>query len=440
MFDTSNRRRAGYIAVWLVASILGALLISCGSADEPGATEEPGVAVAPAAPAPGPAAAPAPEMTTYAGSGSPRFKGDGGPATDAGMFAPISLAVDGEGNLYIGADRRIRKVDAATGIITTVAGTGSSFPQGDDGPALKAGFKDIRGLAVDGPGNIFIADNTAGLVRRVDAATGIITSVAGGGLGAIEKGGVPTIGEEKEVGDGLRATEALLNLPDDLAVDKAGNLYIAALNRIRKVDAVTGIIDTIAGIGERGLEGDGLPATEAGLAEPVGVALDGAGNIFIADRDNHRIRRVDAVTGIITTVAGIGRHTKRTSYAYQRQGDLDTARFVNAAMGVGYSGDGGPATEAMMSMPVSVAVDPLGNLYIAEGRIRIRRVDADTGVITTLAAGEFEGSYETGKVLIRTTIFGELVSVAVDGVGGVFLADFKNNVVHRVSTQSSAAQ
>ncbi len=418
----------GPLCVFLASLTALAVVVACGASDEHEGVGQPAAAGAQQSLLPG--------ITAYAGSGSPRFKGDGGPANEAGLFAPIGLAVGGDGDLYIAADKRVRKVDALTGIITTVAGSGSSFGVGDGGPALQAGLRDIRGVAADSSGNVFIADNASGSVRKVEGATGIITTVAGGSGAAGNSGGA-TLANTQEVGDGLPATQALVRLPDDVAVDNHGNIYIAALNRIRRVDAATGIIETVAGIGDRGLEGDGGPANEAGLAEPVGVAVDEAGNVFIADRDNHRIRRIDALTGIITTVAGIGRHARRTDYAYMGSADSDTATVRSAALGAGYSGDGGPATEAMMSMPTSIAVDHLGNLYLSEGTIRIRKVDAATGVITTIAAGEFEGSYETGKILVRTTVFGELVSVTVDSDGALFFADFKNNVVHKVSAPAA---
>ena len=217
------------------------------------------------------------------------------------------MAVDASGNLYIAdtGNNRIRKV-SATGIITTVAGNGSAGYSGDGGPATSAQLDGPEGVAVDGSGNLYIADTCNNRIRKV-SATGIITTVAGNGSAGYS-------------GDGGPATSAQLSLPAGVAVDGSGNLYIAdsGNNRIRKVSA-TGIITTVAGNGSPGYSGDGGPATSAQLNQPAGVAVDASGNLYIADSSNNRIRKVSA-TGIITTVAGNG---------------FD-----------GYSGDGGPATSA----------------------------------------------------------------------------------------------
>jgi sugar lactone lactonase YvrE len=280
-------------------------------------------------------------ITTVAGNGTAGFGGDGGPATSARLNSPFGVAVDSSGNLFIAdfQNHRIRKVDAITGIITTVAGSGptgflAGGFSGDGDPATSARLNSPFGVAVDSSGNLFIADSFNDRIRRVDASTGIITTVAGGGF---------------VFGDGGPATSARLDFPSGVAVDSSGNLFIAdTLNeRIRRVDASTGIITTVAGGGF--VLGDGGPATSATLVLPFGMALDAVGNLFIADRFNDRLRKVDAATGIITTVAGIG-----------------TA---------GFSGDGGPATSASLAEPVGVALGAAGNLFIADSsNQRIRRV------------------------------------------------------------------
>ena len=218
--------------------------------------------------------------------------GDGGPAVDARLYAPDDVAVDAAGNLYI-ADRnnnRIRKVDPA-GIITTIAGTGEGF-FGDGGPATEAQLRCPSSVATDGSGNLYIVDSCNSRIRKVDPA-GIITTVAG-------------TGEHGDGGDGGPATEAQLRSPNSVATDGTGNLYISDYgnSRIRKVDS-SGIITTIAGTGERGFAGDGGPAVQAQLDHPLGVAVDAAGNLYISDTDNRRIRRVDS-SGTISTVAGNG--------------------------------------------------------------------------------------------------------------------------------------
>jgi hypothetical protein len=268
-------------------------------------------------------------ITTLAGGGN-NLPGDGGPATGARLDFPGGVAVDAAGNLLISGAGRVHKVAAATGIITTVAGTGGAGLSGDGGPATSASLGPSS-VAVDAAGNLFIADLGNHRVRRVDAATGIITTVAGSGPSGFGDGGF--------AGDGGPATSARLSSPRSVAVDVAGNLFIAdSVNkRVRKVAAATGIITTVAGPGTFGFSGDGGPATSARLYVLEGVAVDAAGNLFIADLGNHRVRRVDAATGIITTVAGTGTF--------------------------GFSGDGGPATSASLDSPRGVAVDAAGNLF-----------------------------------------------------------------------------
>ena len=236
---------------------------------------------------------PGPIINTVAGNGTAGFSGDGGPATSASLNNPLEVAVDAAGNLYIAdrANNRIRKVDTS-GTITTVAGTGTAGFSGDGGPAISASLNRPFGMAVDSAGNLFIADTSNQRVRKVDT-TGTITTVAGNGTAAFS-------------GDSGPATSASLNSPAGVAVDSAGNLFIVdTLNqRVRKVNT-SGTITTVAGNGTGGFSGDGGPATSASLNSPNDVAVDSAGNLFIADISNHRVRKVDT-TGTITTVAGNG--------------------------------------------------------------------------------------------------------------------------------------
>ena len=266
-------------------------------------------------------------ITTIAGTGEYGFSGDGGPASQAQLASPGGVAVDLAGNVYI-ADQynnRVRRVDFA-GTITTVAGTGESGFSGDGGPASQARFRQPFDVAVDGLGNLYIADRNNQRIRKVDFA-GTITTIAG-------------TGERGFGGDGGPASQAQLSEPEGVAVDEAGNLYIADSfnHRIRKVD-FAGTITTIAGTGERGFSGDGGPASQAQLSSPEGVAADGAGNLYIVDQYNNRVRKVDA-TGTITTIAGSGER--------------------------GFAGDSGPAVEAELDLPADVAVDTEGNVYIAD--------------------------------------------------------------------------
>ena len=339
-------------------------------------------------------------ITTFAGGGS---GGDGGPATSALTVFPASLALDSSGNIFIDDldEARVRRVDATTGAISTVAGNGLTLPyEGDGGPATSASlFFDPIGIAVDSSGNLFISDTFNSRIRRVDASTGIITTVAGGGA------------YNGSIGDGGPATSATLNQPHGVAVDAAGTLFIddSASPRIRRVDATTGIITTVAGNGKFGFSGDGGPATSAELSFTHCVTLDTSDDIFICD--SRRIRRVDAKTGIITTVAGNGTG--------------------------GFSGDGGLASNAGIS-PSDVAVDALGNLFIAESvNHRIRRVDALSGIINTVAgsgpSGNNVSTFSGDGGPATSAILNWPYAIAVDKSGDLLIGDGVNNRVREVS-------
>jgi uncharacterized protein (TIGR03437 family) len=282
-------------------------------------------------------------LTVFAGNGTLSFAGDGGPATRASLFNPFGLAADTAGNVYIAdaLNNRVRRVNAS-GTISTFAGTGGFSFSGDGGQAASAGVASPSGLAVDSSGNLYIADFGNNRVRKVNTA-GVISTYAGG---------APVPGFS---GDGGKAVGAGLFGPGGLAIDAVGNLYIAdiANNRIRKVDAA-GNISTVAGNGTKGFSGDGGPATSAMLnlfSVHVGLAVDGAGNLYIPDVANHRVRKVDS-SGTITTVVGTG-----------------IASF---------SGDNGPPASAGLNNPNDVSFDGSGNLYIADTtNNRVRKV---TGV------------------------------------------------------------
>jgi hypothetical protein len=349
-------------------------------------------------------------ITTVAG-GTCCSLGDGGPATQAALYTPAGVAVDGQGDLFIAdsGNSRVREVVAATDVITTVAGDGTSRYGGDGGPATQAGLYGPQGLALDGAGDLFIADYVNNRVREVVAATDVITTVAGNGT-------------SRYGGDGGPATQAGLYGPQGLAVDGAGDLFIADYfnNRIREVLAGTGIIATVAGDGSPQCDflqgsncfgGDGGPATQAALNGPSGVAVDGAGDLFIADRGNNRVREVVAATGVITTVAGTG--------------------------SPGYGGDGGPATQAALSA-FRVAVDGAGNVFIADGgHYRIREVLAATGVITTVAGTGTLGYSGDGGPATQAALY-DLEGVAVDGAGDLFIADSDNERVRVVGLPPAA--
>jgi uncharacterized protein (TIGR03437 family) len=328
---------------------------------------------------------------TVAGNGTPGYSGDNGPATSAQMHGPYGAAADSAGNLYIAdsGNNVIRKV--SNGVITTFAGNGTPGYTGDNGPAASAQLNAPYGVAVDSAGNLYIADSANNVIREV--SNGVITTVAGNGTCCFS-------------GDNGQATSAQLFTPVAVAVDSAGNLYIADFgnNVVRKVS--NGVITTVAGNGTYSYGGDNGQATSAELYQPNGVAVDSAGNLYIADTSNCRIRKVS--NGVITTVAGNGTP--------------------------GFSGDGSPATSAELNAPYGVAVDSAGNLYIADtGNNRIRKVS--NGTITTAAGNGTPGYNSDGGAATSAELY-EPLGVAVNSAGNVYIADFGNNRV-RLLTPSS---
>jgi uncharacterized protein (TIGR03437 family) len=329
-------------------------------------------------------------ITTVAGTGTPGFGGDNGPATSANLAFPAGVAVDAAGNLYIAdvGNYRIRMV--SNGVITTVAGNGTYGFGGDSGPATSAQFSQAWGVAVDAAGNLYIADEGTGRVRLV--AKGVITTVAGNGACCYS-------------GDNSPATAARLSNPTGVVADSAGTVYLADTGnqRIRKVS--NGVITVVAGNGMAGFGGDNGPASNAQLNSPAGLALDSAGNLFIADEQNARIRMVSH--GVITTVAGNGTQNGTP----------------------GFSGDNGPATSAQLNRPKGVAVNSAGNLYIADfGNHRIRMVSH--GVITTVAGNGTAGSSGDNGPAASAQFFGPS-GIAVDSAGNLYIAD--SGVVRKIA-------
>jgi trimeric autotransporter adhesin len=393
------------------------------------------------------------QMTVVAGNGIQGFSGDGGPATSASLNQPAGVAVDAAGNLYIADfnNNRIRKVSLSSGpgagTITTIAGNGVKTFYGDHGPATSASLSGPTGVALDSAGNLYIADTYNERVREVSVSGGTITTIAGnGGTGfsgdgaatseslyfpaavavdsngnvyiadagnnrirEVSSGTMNTVAGDAAVGfsgDGVAATSTSLNGPQGVAVDSAGNFYIADIfnNRIRKVSG--GIITTVAGDGVRGFSGDGGAAMSAELNYPYGVAVDSAGNIYLIDYFNLRIREVVS-SGTITTVAGNG-----------NQG----------------SGDGGLATSASLNVPYGVALDANGNLYIADSdNNRIRKVSG--GTITTVAGNGAAAYFGDGGSATSASL-NSPQGVAVDSAGNLYIADTGNNVIRKVSDGS----
>jgi trimeric autotransporter adhesin len=374
-------------SVTVVAAVLTLAVgtASC-SGSEPEAAERertttgPGAATSSTSPG-----APIGTITTVVGNGLGASSGDGGPATEASVSAPGVVGVDAQGNLYItDADVRVRKIDPS-GVISTVVGPSAG---GQSAPG-KAGELEGGYGTVDPQGNLYLW-NRDKIVRVTPS--GEVSTVAG-------------TGQRGSSGDGGPATEARLWADyAGLAIDAEGNLYVTQshANVVRKVDT-DGIITTIAGTGKPGFSGDGGPAAKAQLNFPTAVGADGEGNIYISDSENHRVRRIDT-DGIITTVAGNGKkgfpddgamatevpiggtvvradtegNIYITDEGYPGIFKVNPEGVLTVLAGTGedgYSGDGGPATEAQLSAPTTVAIGPDGNLYIADwGNNRIRMV------------------------------------------------------------------
>ena len=332
--------------------------------------------------------------------------GEGVTTNNIYFYEPTGVAVDSSGNFYIANSRenQVHKVDT-NGSASTVAGTYENGYSGDGGAATDAQLSYPINIAVDSSGNLYIADQYNHRIRKVDKS-GIINTVAGDG----------TYGYS---GDGAAATSAKMRYPAGVAVDSSGNLYIADMynHRIRKV-ATNGIISTVAGSGTAGNSGDGGAAISASLNYPYGIAVDSSGNLYIADTENHSIRKV-GTNGVISTVAGIGTF--------------------------GYHGDGGAATSAALTYPTSVAIDSSGNLYIADQyNHRIRKVDT-SGIISTVAGtGTFGGYYHSGSYDNGdggAAINAQLSSpegVAVDSSGNLYIADTFGNRIRKVELGTNA--
>jgi cysteine-rich repeat protein len=325
-------------------------------------------------------------ITKIAGNGIPGFLGDGGDATSAELQYPTAVAVDGIGRVFIAdaGNSCIRRIDL-DGTITTIAGTGVGGYTGDGGPAVLAQLADPNGVAVDGLGRVIIGDSDNNVIRQIDI-DGTINTIAGTGIANYS-------------GDGGQATNATLSTPRGLAIDATDRVIIAdtANSVLRRIE-LDGTISTIAGNGIGGHSGDGGPATQAELALPFGVAVDATGRMYIADTFNDRIRVIDT-SGVITTISGNGM--------------------------VGFSGDGGPATSALLANPTGVALDAQGQVVIAdEGNARVRRIDT-SGTISTIAGDGTFGFGGDGGMATSAQL-GQTYLLATDAMKRVYLTDNDN--------------
>jgi sugar lactone lactonase YvrE len=340
-----------------------------------------------------------PKIATVAGTGRQGFDGDGGLAARALLNQPFDVAIDSRGDLYFSDtfNHRIRKIDRATGIIATVAGSGQKGFAGDGGPAILASINEPYGVALDTSGNLYFVDRLNGRVRKVDGQTGIISTVAG-------------TGQKLDSGDDGPADRAGLVEPNGVALDPRGPwLFIAdvAGHRIRRVDLKTGMISAFAGTGRGRHAGDGGSALLASIWGARAVEVGEDGTVYILEREGNSLRSVNPTTGLIGTVAGTGAK--------------------------GYSGDGGPAALATFNGPKELAVDRAGNLLIVDTENHaIRFIDSSTGIIRTVAGtGRAGGSGDGGLASLAQLDRPHGVAVGRDGT--FWIADTNNHRVRVVS-------
>ena len=378
-------------------------------------------------------------INTVAGNGTPGFAGDGSAATSADLNQPSGVAIDNQGNIYIAdtLNARIRKV-SSSGTITTVAGNGMMSYSGDGGSATAAQLNGPLGVAADNSGNLYIADSQNGVVRIVKK--GAIASVGGGTLMvprgmATDAAGNAYVADAQDnrvrkiatdgtvttyagngtngfAGDGGPAASAELSSPAAVAVDAAGNLYIADLGnlRIREVSA-NGNISTVAGNGVQSYAGDGGPAVSASLNAPLGVAVDPSGNLYIVDSASHVIREV-TLDGNINTIAGTG--------------------------APGFTGDGGPAASAQLASPTGIAADPFGNIFFVDGTTRIREINTARVIATVAGNGSFGYSGDGGMANLAQ--FNSPSAVWADAAGNLYVADTGNNAIRLLQLAGSGVK
>jgi sugar lactone lactonase YvrE len=335
-------------------------------------------------------------INTVAGDGELNFRTDGVLATQAPIFLPYGVIADPAGNLYLSDtnNSRIRRVDAQTSLISTIAGNGVSGYSGDGGPATHASISQPGGLTMDGAGNIYFADSGNDIIRRVDAVSGIITTIAG----------VPMT--QGYSGDGAAAISANLSSPRGIAFDAAGDLFIADTSNsvIREVNATTGNISTVAGTGAPGYNGDSISATAAELNSPWTVSVGADNSLYIADLSNNRVRKVNG--GVISTVAGTGSRS--------------------------FAGDNGPAIAADLDDPASVILNPAGDLYIADsGNNRVRKVYASTGIIETVTGNDSEQFAGDAGPANLASLYAPY-ALFFDQSGNLFLADTLHNRIRSI--------
>ncbi len=339
------------------------------------------------------------KIQTAVGTGEGGYAGDGGPANRALIGESYGCAFDADDNLYIsdGRNHIVQRIDRKTWIITTVAGCGKEGYTGDGGPATQATLNNLYSLQVDTNGDIYIVDRLNAAIRKVEAATGIISTVAGTGVPGYS-------------GDGGPGDRAQLREPNDCFLDGRGGLLIADIQdqRIRRLDLSTGIITTFAGNGEKSKTGDGGPATEASIMGARAVCMDRQGNTYICEREGNGVRKVDA-NGMMSTFAGTGQR--------------------------GYSGDGGPALAATWGAPKAIRCDHQDNVIVVDTENHaLRRIDANTGIVTTIAGGHQGGDGDGGPAVDAG--LDRAHGCGIDRRGNIYIADGINHRVRVVGMAS----
>jgi sugar lactone lactonase YvrE len=341
-----------------------------------------------------------PTISSPVGNGRQGYSGDGGPAKEASLNQPFGVVFDEAGNLFVSDtfNHRVRRVDARTGVISTVAGTGERGFSGDGGPATAGNLNEPYGLAVDSEGNLYIADRLNHRVRKVDAKGQVITTVAG------SDSRTPTQ-------NGGTATDLTLLDAGGIALDGAGHLLIAdvSAHRIWSLDVATGQVTPFAGTGRKEHVGDGGPAVKASLFGPRAVAVRRDRTVVIVEREGNRVCTVDPETGLLKTIAGTGKK--------------------------GYSGDGGLASDATFNGPKELTVDPAGNTYIVDTENNvIRKIDAKIGTIRTVAGhGAKGGAGDSGPAIAAELDRPHGVVIGRDG--SIWIGDTNNHRIRKVGRE-----
>jgi sugar lactone lactonase YvrE len=338
-------------------------------------------------------------ISTIAGNGTSGYSSDGIAATASELSGPQGLALDASGNIYIAdlVNNRIRRIDISTGLISTIAGNGTGAYNGDGVLATAAEINQPSALNFDPAGDLYFTDRGNNRVRKITKGTGIISTIAGNGTAGYN-------------GDGIAATTAELSSPNEVSFDASGNIYIADWfnHRVRKVNITTGIISTVAGTGTGGYNGDGIAATTAEINAPCGITFDTMGNMYVCEYGGFRVRMISATTGLISTVAGNGTG--------------------------GYNGDGIAATAAELNGPAYIKFDNAGNMFIGDAsNQRVREISGSTGIISTIAGNGIQG-YNGDGISATTAELNDPFYIYFDKINCcLYIADYQNARIRKIT-------